>query len=168
MIELRKLNEKDYLRFYEYVTDEDIVKQFSFNYNEETCMERLNSIIECYTKSDKIYVWAITLNDALIGILTINSISYIDKNCSIGGGIIKEYRGMGYAYEAIVKLLDYVFNNLDMHRLELTCNVDNIASRRIIEKIGAKFEGIARESGTYDNKFVDRRVYSLLKEEYSK
>ena len=75
---------------------------------------------------------------------------------------------MGYAYEAIVKLLDYVFNNFDMHRLELTCNVDNIASRRIIEKIGAKFEGIARESGTYDNKFVDRRVYSLLKEEYSK
>ena len=53
-----------------------------------------------------------------------------------------------------------------MHRLEITCNVDNIASKTVIEKLGATFEGICRESKYYDNEFKDRRVYSILKREW--
>ena len=53
-----------------------------------------------------------------------------------------------------------------MHRLEIAHNIDNIASQKIIEKLGAKLEGIARESKFYDNGFKDRKIYSILKMEW--
>ena len=53
-----------------------------------------------------------------------------------------------------------------MHRLELAHNTDNISSQKIIERLGAKFEGIARESKFYNNGFKDRKIYSILKQEW--
>ena len=45
-------------------------------------------------------------------------------------------------------------------------NIDNIASQKIIETLGAKLEGIARESKYYDGDFKDRKIYSILQNEW--
>lgn len=90
----------------------------------------------------------------------------MNKRFSIAYGLRKKYRGYGYAYQAAYVLIDYVFKNLDMHRAELAHNIDNIASQKTIERLGAMFEGIARESKFNDNKFIDRKIYSILKSEW--
>ena len=59
-----------------------------------------------------------------------------------------------------------MFDKLDMNRLELAHIIDNIASQRVIEKLGAKYEGIARESKFYINEFKDCMIYSILKKEW--
>lgn len=165
---LRKLELTDYDNYYDYVSDEKIAKQFQFNYNKQTCMERLDELVKKYENNKKPFVWAIALKNSneLVGIISIDTISFNNKRFSIAYGIRDKYRGNNYAYDASLYLIDYIFSNFDMHRLELAHNTNNVASQKIIEKLGAKLEGIARESKYYDNKFIDRKIYSILKQEW--
>lgn len=165
---LRQLESNDYENYYEYVTDELISKQFFFNHTKESAKKRLDEILEKYNEDYKPHIWAIALknNNEFIGIISIDTFSTMNKRFSIACGLRKKHRGHGYAYQAITALIDYAFKNLNMNRVELAHNIDNIASQKTIEKTGAKFEGIARESKFYDNKFKDRKIYSILKSEW--
>ena len=165
---LRKLELTDYENYYDYVTDELISKQFLFNHTEESCHERLEELVSKYEDERKPFVWAIALKETneLVGLISIDSISFANKKFSIAYGIRKKHRSHSYSYQASFALIDYIFNNFDMHRLEIAHNTDNIASMKTIKKLGAKFEGIARESKFYDNGFKDRKIYSILKPEW--
>ncbi len=166
---LRKLELTDYDNYYDYVTDDAISKQFLFDYDRESCYKRLEELIQKYSsEEDESLVWAIALKSTneMIGIITLYPISFANKNCEIGYGIRKKHRANNYAYKASYALIDYIFNNWDMHRFQIAHNVDNIASQKTIEKLGAKLEGIARESKFYNNGFVDRKIYSILKSEW--
>lgn len=167
---LRKPELSDYDNYYAYVIDEKIAKQFRFNHTEETCKQRLESLIERYETEKKPLVWVIAKKETneLMGLITVDSISYGNKRFSIASGIIERYRGNHYCYQASKILITYIFSNMDMHRLELGHNIDNIASQKTIEKLGVKHEGIARESKYYDGTFVDRKIYSILKDEWIK
>lgn len=165
---LRKLEISDYDNFLEYVTDKKISSQFNFNYNKESAKLRLEELVKKYSEEIKPFIWAIAIKNTneFIGIISIDSISFSNKRFSLAYGIRASFRGNNYAYIASVALIDYIFNNFDMHRLELAHNIDNIASQKTIEKLGAKFEGIARESKFYKNRFKDRKIYSILKQEW--
>ncbi len=165
---LRKLEISDYDNYYDYVTDNLIAKQFLFNYNEESCRKRLEDLVQRYENENKPFVWAIALKSTneLVGLITLDKVSFANKNFSIAYGIRKKHRANNYAYQASYALIDYIFNNWDMHRFEIGHNIDNIASQKTIEKLGAKLEGVARESKFYDNGFIDRKVYSILKSEW--
>ena len=165
MLILRKLELTDYDNYYDYVTDELIAKQFLFNYNEESCYKRLEELVQRYESENKPFVWAIAIRETneLVGLITLDKVSFANKNFSIAYGVRKKHRTNKYAYKASYALIDYIFNNWDMHRLEIGHNIDNIASQKTIEKLGAKPEGISRESKFYDNGFIDRKIYSILK-----
>lgn len=165
---LRQLEMSDYDNYLDYVQDEMIKKQFNFDYTEESAKKRLEEIVSKYTQERKPFIWAIALKktNEFIGIISIDSISFGNKKFSIAYGIRASFRGNDYAYKASVLLIDFVFNNLDMHRLELAHNTDNIASEKTIQKLGGRFEGIARESKFYDGVFKDRKTYSILREEW--
>lgn len=62
---------------------------------------------------------------------------YYDSN--IGYGINSEYRGKGYAGRAcnLIKKVAIIEN---LTELSITCNVENAASIRVLEKIGAKYD----------------------------
>ena len=165
---LRKFEIDDFDNYFDYVNDEKIIKQFQFNYDKESCKKRLEELVQKYEGKNKPFIWVIALKDTneLIGVISVDSISYNNKRFSLAYGIRKAYRGNNYAYFASYSLINYIFNNFDMHRLELAHNIDNIPSQRTIEKLGAKFEGIARESKYYDNKYIDRKIYSILRNEW--
>jgi len=60
----------------------------------------------------------------------------------IGYRIYEDYRGHGYAGRACHLLVPVALAH-DMHTLRITCNPDNLASRRTIEKLGATLIEIA-------------------------
>ena len=168
-IVLRPLENLDLDSYIKYVNDNDINKQFLFNYDIEGAKNRFNEIINKYNEEIKPFIWAISLKNTneFIGVITIDKISFKNKNFSIACGILKEHRKKGYGFDATRHLINYAFKNLDMHRLELGHNIDNLASENVFKKLGAKFEGIARESKFYDNVYKDRKIYSILCDEWN-
>ncbi len=60
----------------------------------------------------------------------------------------------------------WCFENLDLHRIQADCDVENVASARVLEKVGFTLEGIWREREFERGRFVSLKQYGLLRREY--
>ncbi|CAA9548888.1 MAG: hypothetical protein AVDCRST_MAG73-2686 [uncultured Thermomicrobiales bacterium] len=87
---------------------------------------------------------------------------------SVGYGIGEAFRGRGYATAALRALLAVAFGpvgpNLD--RVEAIAAVENIASRRALERAGFGFEGIARGLLVIGGERVDHARYGILRSDW--
>lgn len=61
--------------------------------------------------------------------------------------IHKEHWGQGYATEAARALVDFVFREMEIPVIDSACLADNIASKRVMEKIGMRYVGLDAEGG---------------------
>lgn len=86
------------------------------------------------------YIFDIYLNGNEIGNLILREGSYFQRyyDGHVGYEIYPQYRGNNYAYLAC-KLLFNEAIKLGFHSLIITCDPGNIASKKTIEKLGAKF-----------------------------
>ena len=80
----------------------------------------------------------------------------------IGYRLIPEFWGKGYATESSLKMLQYGFETLKLDTIVGAAEVDNIASNKVLKKIGLKFINEFK----YDN--IPCNWYELNKEDYGK
>ena len=73
-----------------------------------------------------------------------------------------EYWGRGYATEAAQAMLEFGFTELNLHRIWARCVADNLASARVLEKLGLKLEGRLQEHEHFKNRWWDTLIYGLL------
>jgi RimJ/RimL family protein N-acetyltransferase len=84
----------------------------------------------------------------------------------IGYALVPSERGKGYCSEAAQIMVDYLFLSKDTVRIQAHANVRNVASQRVLEKVGFKKEGIVRKSVFVRGEWRDRYLYSILREEW--
>jgi [ribosomal protein S5]-alanine N-acetyltransferase len=75
-------------------------------------------------------------------------------------------RNNGFMKEALPFILNYGFNEMNLHRVEAMIAKYNIASLKLLLKIGFKKEGTLREHYYVNDKAEDSEMYALLKKEY--
>lgn len=73
----------------------------------------------------------------------------------------------GLGTEATRLMIDYGFNTLNLHRIQLHVFQDNKTAIRIYEKIGFKKEGVLREAMYHHGKYCDFLVMGCLKNEWT-
>ena len=106
-------------------------------------------------------------NKKIVGSLGIMGINKQCKKAEIGYLLGRKYRGKGFMAEAIQLALGLCFGKLGFNRIVISCSTKNKTSRKVIEKTGAKFEGIQRESVVSgDGKTHNMRIYAILKHEF--
>ena len=76
------------------------------------------------------------------------------------------YRGQGLAPEALQRVLQFGFQVLNLHRIEARYMIGNDASRRVMEKVGMKFEGVAREAMLVKGAYRDIATCAILAPEF--
>lgn len=76
--------------------------------------------------------------------------------------------GNGYGTEAMSVMLDYGFEILNLHRIELEVFSFNKRAKKSYEKLGFKQEGVIRDKLFYDGEFHDSIIMGVLKEEFNK
>ena len=78
----------------------------------------------------------------------------------IGYAVAKEFWGKGYATEAALKFLDYAFERLQPEKVVAVARPENVASRRVMEKLGMSF--------VKTDKFYEQTLalYAIAKEDY--
>jgi RimJ/RimL family protein N-acetyltransferase len=85
----------------------------------------------------------------------------------VGWVIGRKHQRHGYATEAAGSLLAYAFESLHCHRVIATCQPQNVASFRVMERLGMRREGYFRKCilrGT--GEWWDEYFYAILEEEY--
>jgi ribosomal-protein-serine acetyltransferase len=104
--------------------------------------------------------------ETLLGLAGIHDISVVDRQAKIGYWLSKDCEGQGHMTRAVRALLTVCYGSLGLERVEILCAVGNERSRAIPERLGFTFEGVLRHAQFLNGRFVDLRLYSLLRQEY--
>ncbi len=111
--------------------------------------------------------FGIFVEDRFAGEITLSSIQRGPfQNGSIGYWIDEELAGSGLVPEAVVVVLQFAFDTLRLHRVEVAIIPRNVASRRVVEKLGLRNEGVALGFLEINGEWEDHVRYAITAEEW--
>ena len=133
--------------------------------------------VDFYSDEDQLKWWesgvsnernkrfAIVLNetDEVIGRLRILNIDNINSNCEIGLDIVPELRGKGYGKKSYEMVLDFLFNQWNMHLVYLKVADFNPTAKKLYESIGFEYTGKFPEYLYRNGKYWDYLLMSIVK-----
>jgi [ribosomal protein S5]-alanine N-acetyltransferase len=116
----------------------------------------------------EVWPWGITLAGSaqLIGIATLFSVNRVQCRAEIGYQLGSAHWGQGYAVEALRAVLGYALDALQLQRIEADIDPRNLASCRLVEKLGFRLEGLLRERWRVNGEVTDTALYGLLTREF--
>lgn len=109
-------------------------------------------------------VWAIELaaTHEVIGQCSLFDVDMASKRAEIGFGLQRPFWGQGYMSEAARAVVDCAFDVLRLRRLEADIDPRNLASIRLVERLGFIREGLLRARWMVDGRIADSAIYGLL------
>jgi len=166
---LRQLRATDVDDIYEYASDPEVSRYTLWDTHKSLDETRvfLNYIIEQHRRGEGM-VWAVTerATRKMIGTCGFGSFRYRDSRAELGFALSRRFWNRGITTEAVAAVLRFIFEDLKLNRVEARCDVDNLASARVLEKSGMRYEGILRQHARIKSEFRDLKLYSILREEY--
>lgn len=87
------------------------------------------------------------------------------KSCFLAYQMDELENGKGYATEAVRSGIDYIFNEMKLHRTEANVIPRNTASIRVVEKLGFAFEGLSKKYLQINGVWEDHNRYVLLNDD---
>ncbi|MED2978954.1 GNAT family protein [Bacillus swezeyi] len=100
------------------------------------------------------------------GIIGLHYINWINRTTSLGYWLGKSFQGNGMMTKACQGLIDMLFNECELNRIEIRAATKNFKSQAIPERLGFTKEGCLRQCEWLHDHYADHFVYGLLKEEY--
>ncbi|WP_062048967.1 GNAT family N-acetyltransferase [Bacillus sp. JCM 19034] len=168
-LRLRKLTLEDLSDMYEYCSNEEVTKYVTWDTHKSSSDTKqfIEFVVSRY-EDNKVAPWGIEYkqNGKLIG--TINFVSWQadHKIAEIGYALSQDYWGKGIVTEAAKEVITFGFHHMDLIRIQAKCNVENIGSARVMEKVGMSLEGKMRKALFAKGEHHDIYMYSILKEEF--
>ena len=116
----------------------------------------------------RIYSLAIVLksSEQLIGNCTLALNPAEPRQAAFSYLLNRTYWGQGYATEAMRVLFDFGFSELSLHRVADAVDPANVASIRVLEKLGLRREGHLREALWHKGRWWDEYLYAILAHEW--
>ena len=113
------------------------------------------------------YNWAIELKETheLIGNISVVKVFEDTNSAELGWDAGRKYWGNGYIPEAANKIVDVLFDEVDVDCIFALHDVNNPNSGRVMQKIGMKYEGVIRHCNKNNQGIVDCARYSIIKTE---
>lgn len=167
-LRIRNVEAIDFDDMFEYVSDEEVMKYENQAYTKESLEKFLNEVIS----SKRFFAVILKETNKMIGHVYVginNPKSFSEYN--VGYIFNPKYQRKGYCTEATKVLCRYAFDKLKAHRLSAKCNPENIASWKVMEKVGFIREGLLRSRVTFHNDkfgnpiYTDELTYGMLKED---
>lgn len=103
----------------------------------------------------------------IVGIIGLHRVDRFHKHTEIGYWLAEEYQGRGIMTACCRALVDFVFTEYRLHRVEIRAATGNQKSCAIPERLGFTLEGALRESEWVNDRFVDSAVYAMLDRDWS-
>jgi len=164
---LSPVNVDDAIKYLEWLNDYEIAKYIG----QIPKIVTIEGEKEFLTNLDDKYIFAIIDKDSdtLIGNISLNNINNIHRTCELGIMIgDKKYHSSGYGSDAIMLILDYGFNHLNLNNIMLRAIAFNKRAIRAYEKCGFKTFGVWKNSYYFEGKYHDEVYMNILKEDFNK
>jgi ribosomal-protein-alanine N-acetyltransferase len=113
------------------------------------------------------YRWFVSVDGQVVGAVSLKNISHSMGYGEIGYGVAESHHGKGIATAAVRLLVEKIFRETYLRRLLAYVHEENIASCRVLEKLGFQEEGLLREHYVINGVPVNEILYALLKSEWT-
>jgi ribosomal-protein-serine acetyltransferase len=115
-------------------------------------------------RSGEFYAFAVAeaASGQLLGGAGLNQRNLLHRSANLGYWVRQSRQGQLWASAAVNLLARFGFGQLGLIRIEIITLPENHASRRTAEKVGARFEALARQRLWMDGQAHDARVYGLI------
>jgi ribosomal-protein-alanine N-acetyltransferase len=121
-----------------------------------------------YNKKTRIK-WGIFSNGVLVGIIEAFDFNKKVDMVTIGYFLAEAYWGKGIASKAVKMVVEFLFNQVEVNRIQAEVMLANEISKKVLIKNGFLKEGTIRQATLWSGKgIVDLEIYGLLKNEYVK
>jgi RimJ/RimL family protein N-acetyltransferase len=104
---------------------------------------------------------------SLIGTCSVFNLQAGNRRAEVGYAIARPHWHQGYAQEAMCAVLAYCFVELKLNRLEADIDPRNVASAKLLERLGFIKEGELRQRWIVAGEVSDSWIYGLLAQEWS-
>ena len=163
---LRNDDAQTMMRWYE---DGEFARLFDASAAYPKTESALNKWMDAVERDHNAYALAIRFqyNDEIIGYVELDGTQWTHRCAWLAIGIgSPSHRGKGYGTEAMQLILRFAFQELNLHRLQLTVFAYNEPAMRMYERLGFQREGTYREFLLRDGKRYDMLLYGLLAHEW--
>ena len=153
-----RLSSKDFLTPWEPTWTNDHLLRRPF-------VNRVNWAKRSMQNGTAIPLFIIGRNDGvLMGAITLDNIRRgPNQTATMGYWIGSPYVRQGFMSEAIVGLVNYAFGAMDISRIESACLPENTPSRKLLEKCGFKYEGVAQAYIQIDGRWRTHVLYASIR-----
>jgi len=161
-INIRNWETSDAERLYKIANNFAIAKWLTNKYPYPYSLDDAKAFIAFANEAETPNVFAITLDDEVIGAIGIHPQDDIwSKNAELGYWIAEDYWGQGIATLAIKELVVYGFNHLNLNRIFARPFGTNIGSRKALEKAGFRLEANLPKTIWKNDQWYDECIYAI-------
>jgi len=166
---LRLAKEFDLDDYYDFLQDTEMIQltgsQKSFDRKEIAAWLNKIGVLNSDERVDLLIFLKAT--NELLGEVVLNEIDTVNRSANIRIGIQgARHRGKGYGTQAMLLMLHYGFNTLNLHRIDLGVYAFNPRAIHVYEKLGFKREGLQRDVLYMNGKFHDMITMSMLEDDF--
>jgi [ribosomal protein S5]-alanine N-acetyltransferase len=171
---LRELQHSDIKDIFENLNDLEVSKQLRsvpHPCTETNTKDHVIYYMDEYKKKTKDnYGYCIEYDKKAIGIISLDMINRKQMNCFLDYWIGQRYWRKGIGFEAAFAIVDFAFKNLGLKTIESAAFADNLASQKLLEKLGFKKQHFLEKhaKSQADGKVHDFCTFLLKKEEWKK
>jgi ribosomal-protein-alanine N-acetyltransferase len=128
----------------------------------------IQEFIANISKKDPSFFWVVILRDKnrVIGDCGFCQFHKEARRAEVSYAIDPTYWDRGYATEATARIIQFGFEEAGLDRIHAICSVENVVSERVIQKSGMQFEGVLRHYIRHEDKPLNMKTYSILKQEW--
>ena len=123
---------------------------------------------ELYRGQGDKFQWIIQVDIQPAGWITLVVSNWEHGLAEVGYALSTAYQAQGLMTEALAQLLADLFSNTNLERIEARCAIDNVASRRVLEKNGFQREGHLRGYFKLRGRRIDNFLFALLRDDFEK
>ena len=105
-------------------------------------------------------------DNRLIGNCGIRSAQANDDEAEIGYELDPDHWGLGYATEAAAAILEFAFRQLELQRITSWCIADNVASVRVLERLGFQMQRRSCAAEFFKGRWWDTLHYTLTADQW--
>jgi RimJ/RimL family protein N-acetyltransferase len=168
-LRIRWLEASDVPSLFEIFSNADVTRYWgSPRLVDESGARDLLDEIHGFFRAHTLYQWGIALasEDRVIGTCTLAALDKRNRRAELGFALDRAQWKNGYVAEALPKLFDFAFGELRLHRLEADVDPRNLASIRVVERLGFQREGYLRQRWLCHDGPQDTVFYGLLASEW--
>lgn len=125
-----------------------------------------NAISEMFSNKSLTFCICLQGSHNIVGTVGTHNIDWLNFSTAIGYWVASSHQGKGYASEATLLLLEYLFTDMNLYRVSASAALNNRASARVLEKLGFQFEGVRRGAFLVGSRWQDLNEYAMLQPEY--